>query len=288
MASLRLDGDHLQLDPCARVQRGHLHGGPRRRIGGEDLAVHRIELREVIEARDVGGHRGDIFEIHAGRPEHLARIGQHLARLGFDAAGHQPAGDRIPSEVAGDVERVASQNPWTEGKPGVRSFLGANDPPMGPRLRAKIISLPRERHDNPHDQTSNARRADDAKTITRHDGHLFDAAYEETGRCARRNERIWRTARGIRSFGSFHGNMLTSAFGASIAASMATAYGCAGISSGRISTGVWQLRTKSRVTVITKSGLLRYILVRNLLTVSIEISGRCLTNSGPQVFMLFS
>ena len=39
--------------------------------------------------------------------------------------------------------------------------------------------------------------------------------------------------------GSFHGNMLTSAFGASIAVSIATAYGCAGISSGRISTGVW-------------------------------------------------
>src|SRR5262245_63318084 len=47
--------------------------------------------------------------------------------------------------------------------------------------------------------------------------------YEDVGRCARRNERMWRTARGIRSFGSFHGNMLTSAFGASIAASMATA-----------------------------------------------------------------
>src|SRR6185436_1806565 len=78
-------------------------------------------------------------------------------------------------------------------------------------------------------------------------------------------ERIWRTARGIRSFGSFHGNMLTSAFGASIAASMATAYGCAGISSGRMSTGVWHARTKSRVTVNTKSGLVRYILVRKLL-----------------------
>ena len=65
-------------------------------------------------------------------------------------------------------------------------------------------------------------------------------SYADAGRCARRNERIWRTARGIRSLGSFHGNMLTSAFGASIAASMATAYGCAGTSSGRISTGVWQ------------------------------------------------
>ena len=47
--------------------------------------------------------------------------------------------------------------------------------------------------------------------------------YAAAGRCARRKERICRTASGIRSFGSFHGNMLTSAFGASIAASIATA-----------------------------------------------------------------
>ena len=45
----------------------------------------------------------------------------------------------------------------------------------------------------------------------------------EVGRCARRKERICRTASGIRSLGSFHGNMLTSAFGANIAVSMATA-----------------------------------------------------------------
>src|SRR2546425_12898482 len=75
--------------------------------------------------------------------------------------------------------------------------------------------------------------------------------------------------------------MLTSAFGASIAASIATAYGCAATSSGRISAGVWQLRTKSRVTVKTKSGLVRYILVRYFSTVSIVMSGRRLTNSGP-------
>ena len=43
--------------------------------------------------------------------------------------------------------------------------------------------------------------------------------------------------------------MLSSAFGADIAHSMATASGCAGTSSGRISTGVWQLFTKSRDTV---------------------------------------
>src|SRR3954466_2829073 len=107
-----------------------------------------------------------------------------------------------------------------------------------------------------------------------------------TGRCARKNDRIWRTASGMRSFGSFHGNMLTSAFGASMADSIATAYGCWGISSGRISTGVLHWRTKSRVTVKTKSALVRYIRVRNLSTLSIVISGRRLTSSGPQFFRL--
>src|SRR5688500_5553425 len=108
------------------------------------------------------------------------------------------------------------------------------------------------------------------------------------GRCARRNERIWRTARGTRSLGSFHGNMLTSAFGASIAASMATAYGCAGMSYGRMSIGDWHVRKKSRVTVKTKSPLVRYIYGRDLSTISIVISGRCLISSGPQLFMLLS
>src|SRR5439155_1079644 len=112
-----------------------------------------------------------------------------------------------------------------------------------------------------------------------------DAVQAEAGRCARRKERIWRTASGIRSLGSFHGNMLTSAFGASIAASMAMAYGCAGISSGKISTGVWHFRTKSRVTVKTKSGLVRYILVRNLSTISIVMSGRRAVSAGPQPFI---
>jgi hypothetical protein len=70
----------------------------------------------------------------------------------------------------------------------------------------------------------------DARVIWREDallpGHdeLFGpTAYADAGRCAFRKEWIWRTASGIRSLGSFHGNMLTSAFGASIAASMATA-----------------------------------------------------------------
>src|SRR3954467_13504230 len=86
--------------------------------------------------------------------------------------------------------------------------------------------------------------------------------------------------------GSFHRNILSSDFGASIAVSIATAYGCAGTSSGRIRTGVWHLRTKSRVTVETKSGLLRYILVRNFSTISIVISGRLLISSGAQPVML--
>src|SRR5262249_17829333 len=103
------------------------------------------------------------------------------------------------------------------------------------------------------------------------------------GRCALRKERIWRTARGIRSFGCFQGKMLTSAFGASIAHSMATAYGWAGTSSGRMRTGFWQLRTKSRVTVKTKSGLVSNIFLTNLSVVSRVISGRLVISVAPQV-----
>src|SRR5579862_3762759 len=77
--------------------------------------------------------------------------------------------------------------------------------------------------------------------------------------------------------------MLTSALGASIADSMATAYGCAGTSSGRIRTGFGQLRTKSRVTVKTKSGLVSNILVTNWSVVCIVISGRFAVSAGPQL-----
>jgi len=59
------------------------------------------------------------------------------------------------------------------------------------------------------------------------------------------------------------------------------------MSSGRISTGVWQLRTKSRDTVKTKSTFL-YIFVRNRSTICIVISGRRLTSSGPQPLILLS
>src|SRR6185295_6631766 len=87
----------------------------------------------------------------------------------------------------------------------------------------------------------------------------------------------------MRSLGSFHGNMLTSAFGASIAHSIATAYGCAGTSSGRIRTGFWQVRTKSRVTVKTKSASVSNIRVTNLSVVSSVISGRFATIALPHV-----
>src|SRR2546430_10889990 len=77
--------------------------------------------------------------------------------------------------------------------------------------------------------------------------------------------------------------MLTSAFGASIAHSMAAAYGWAGTSSGRMRTGFWQLRTKSRVTVKTKSGLVSNIFLTNLTVVSSVISGRLAISVAPQV-----
>src|SRR5436853_5213784 len=78
--------------------------------------------------------------------------------------------------------------------------------------------------------------------------------------------------------------MLTSAFGASIALSIATAYGWAGESSGSTRIGFWQPRTKSRVTVKTKSGLVSNILVTNLSAIAIVISGRLAFSAGPQAF----
>src|SRR5438270_286433 len=58
----------------------------------------------------------------------------------------------------------------------------------------------------------------------------------------------------MRSLGSFQGNMLTSAFGASIALSIATAYGCAGDSSdrtgGRARGGVAQVRRDAAILAL--------------------------------------
>src|SRR5262249_61957971 len=81
--------------------------------------------------------------------------------------------------------------------------------------------------------------------------------------------------------------MLTSEFGARRALSMATAYGCAGTSSGRTRIGVWHERTKSRVTVKTKSALERYILFRKASTMSIVTSGRLAHSGGAHPLMLF-
>src|SRR4029453_8293210 len=123
-----------------------------------------------------------------------------------------------------------------------------------------------------------AREGHEEKTILRglRGLNVFDLrgyAVAVVVRWARRNDRIWRTASGMRSFGSFHGNMLTSAFGASIAASIATLYGCAGMSSGRMSTGVLHCFTKSRVTDQTKPAGVWYIFVRNCSTWAIVTSG---------------
>src|SRR5438128_10881232 len=97
---------------------------------------------------------------------------------------------------------------------------------------------------------------------------------------------MWRTASGILSGVSFHGYRLTCAFGARCTVSIATAYGCAGTSSGRTRIGVWQLRTKSRVTVYTKSARARYMLGRKASTIAIVMSGRRAHRYGPQPFML--
>src|SRR2546430_7650853 len=68
--------------------------------------------------------------------------------------------------------------------------------------------------------------------------------------------------------------MVTSAFWTRLATSIATLYGCAGTSSGAISSGVRMERTKSRDTVNTKSARFVYMLVRKSWTMSMETSGR--------------
>ncbi len=60
--------------------------------------------------------------------------------------------------------------------------------------------------------------------------------------------------RAFRSAGSFQGNTVISAFGASEAMSMETCSGCAGTSSGSTSIGVWQDFAKSRETLYPKLG----------------------------------
>src|SRR5262249_61788093 len=98
---------------------------------------------------------------------------------------------------------------------------------------------------------------------------------------------MWRTASGILSLVSFHGYRLTCAFGARCTVSIATAYGCPGTSSGNTKIGVWQLRTKSRVTVYTKSARAPvYMLVRKVSTIAIVMSGRRGDKSRPPPFLL--
>ena len=80
---------------------------------------------------------------------------------------------------------------------------------------------------------------------------------------------------------------MTSEFGARSATSIAAAYGCAGMSSGAISSGVWSERTKSRETVKTKSARSVYMLVRKSWTRSMVTSGRFSHSGGPQALILF-
>ena len=87
---LTLHRDHLQLDPCADIQRRHLNVGSRRRIGRKVFAIYRVELIEVLEVGDESGHGHDVFEVHSGVRENLTDIRQRLARLALDPTGCQP------------------------------------------------------------------------------------------------------------------------------------------------------------------------------------------------------
>jgi len=97
--------------------------------------------------------------------------------------------------------------------------------------------------------------------------------------------RIWRTGQGDPFLGSFHGNMLTSA-SARASPSMATAYGCAGISSGRISSGRLALAHEVTCHGEDESGLVRYILVRNLSTSPSRSRAGALSAPGPTLHIV--
>src|SRR6516225_8238377 len=77
------------------------------------------------------------------------------------------------------------------------------------------------------------------------------------GTCRFRNVRARLMVRAFNSGGSFQGNTVISAFGASEAMSIETWSGCAVTSSGRTSIGVWHDFAKSRDTLYTKSGRTR-------------------------------
>src|SRR5262249_55725897 len=77
------------------------------------------------------------------------------------------------------------------------------------------------------------------------------------GRCRFRKVRARLMVRAFSSGGSFQGNTVISAFGASEAMSIETWSGCAVTSSGSTSIGVWHDFAKSRDTLYTKSGRMR-------------------------------
>src|ERR1700755_1744314 len=77
------------------------------------------------------------------------------------------------------------------------------------------------------------------------------------GRCRFRKVRARLMVRAFSSGGSFQGNTVISAFGASEAMSIETWSGCAVTSSGSTSIGVWHDFAKSRDTLYTKSGCAR-------------------------------
>ena len=69
------------------------------------------------------------------------------------------------------------------------------------------------------------------------------------GTCLRKYSRTCWIVRAFKSDGSFHGNTVFSARGAKAATSREACNGCAGVSSGMTSIGVWHPRANSRDTL---------------------------------------
>ena len=95
---------HVDLDRGADRQRRHLHRGARRAVVAHRLAVDRVELAEVAEVGEEDRRLHHPIEVDAGVAQDRAQVGEHLARLGLEAARHQLAGRRVEAHLPAGEE----------------------------------------------------------------------------------------------------------------------------------------------------------------------------------------
>src|SRR5215831_4403899 len=142
----------------------------------------------------------------------------------------------------------------------------AADDPVGLSIGKRLCGLQVDHQLKPHGPdgvaitspaTSRVKRAARVSEALRGPPSTKQYVGAYAGRCRFRKVRARLMVRAFSSGGSFQGNTVISAFGASEAMSIETWSGCAVTSSGSTSIGVWHDFAKSRDTLYTKSGRTR-------------------------------